>query len=97
MPYIILSLCIWGHIASVLHVLVCPDVISQCELETLGVPIPMSPGRSFRLTVPVNKVIVFHMCARPGCLWEQQFGCKDQYESLLIFSPQETGCLLCIS
>lgn len=55
----------------------CSDIILVCELEMLGVPTPLSPGWSFRLTVPLSKVIVFHMQAGPGCLWEQRFGCKD--------------------
>lgn len=77
MPCTILSLGMWGHIASVLGVPGCTDIISLCELEMLDVPMPVWPGWSFRLTVPVNEVIVFHMRAGPGCLWEQQFGCKD--------------------
>lgn len=77
MPCTIFSLGMWGHIISLLCVPVCADIISPCELEKPDVPIPVQPGWSFRLTVPVNEIIVFHMQAEPGCLWKQQFGCKD--------------------
>lgn len=55
----------------------CADMISLCELEMPDVLTPVQPGWSFRPTVPVDEVIVFHMRAGPGCLWEQQFGRRD--------------------
>lgn len=55
----------------------CPGIISLYEQEIQSILIPVSPGWSFRLSVPVNDAIVFHMQVGPGCLWEQQFGCKD--------------------
>lgn len=86
-----------GHFACELREPARCDIISLWEQKMQAMLIPVSPGWSFRLTEPVNEAIVFHMQAGPGSLWEQQFGCKDYHKSLLIFSPQETGCLHTIS